>query len=90
MTKITVPADCGNTPKKVFLIEFNKAFATGNGDFIIDHISNNITWIIYGDKTIQGKEDFTNEMYVMKESVADELILESLLTYGTEGVVTQK
>lgn len=57
MTKITVIPDCGNAPKKEFLKDFNIAFATGEADFIIQHVSDNIVWSIYGDKDIIGKED---------------------------------
>lgn len=36
MTKINIPFDCGNSPKREFIKQFNIAFAKGNADFIID------------------------------------------------------
>ncbi|MBJ7879838.1 hypothetical protein [Gelidibacter salicanalis] len=54
MTKINIPFDCGNLPKREFIKQFNIAFAMGNSDFIIDHVSEDIVWIIHGDKRIEG------------------------------------
>ncbi|PWJ58052.1 SnoaL-like protein [Dyadobacter jejuensis] len=84
MTKITVTPDCGNAPKKVFLKDFNIAFATGDADFIIDHVSDDICWEIYGDKTIQGKEQFAKEINLMKSYVADEVVIHTIITHGKE------
>ncbi|MEO1052087.1 MAG: nuclear transport factor 2 family protein [Bacteroidota bacterium] len=84
MTKITVKPDCGNAPRKAFLRDFNSAFAKGDAGFIIDHVSDDMLWIIHGDKTIKGKEAFANEINVMKDYVADELIIEHIITHGRE------
>ncbi len=84
MTKINITADCKNSPKKEFLKELNIAFATGNADFIVDHVSEDITWNIYGDKNITGKENFNNEVHKMKEYVADEMTLHTIITHGKE------
>ena len=62
MTKITVTPDCGNAPRKEFLKDFNIAFATGKADFIIEHVSDDIQWNIYGDKHVTGKESFIKEI----------------------------
>lgn len=87
MTKITVAADCGHAPKKAFLRDFNIAFAKGNADFIIKHVSKDIEWIIYGDTTYQGKQSFSEAVHQMKEYVADELVLHSIITHGREAAV---
>lgn len=84
MTKINIPIDCDNSPKRKFIKEFNIAFAKGNANFIIDHVSEDIVWIIHGDKTIVGREDFTKEIHQMKNEVADELTLKSIITHGKE------
>ena len=87
MTKITVTPDCGNAPRKEFLKEFNIAFATGNAAFIIEHADDNITWTIYGDKQIEGKEDFAKEINVMKDYIADEVVIHSIITHGREAAL---
>jgi hypothetical protein len=87
MTKITVEPDCGNAPRKEFLRDFNIAFATGDVDFIIQHVSNDIEWKIYGDKHINGKEAFIKEVNIMKEYTADEVIIHSIITHGREAAL---
>lgn len=84
MTKINIVANCENSPRKEFLKEYNIAFATGNADFIIEHASNEINWIIYGDKTVIGKKDFNKEVNKMKEYIADEMTLHHIITHGSE------
>lgn len=87
MTKITVIPDCGNAPKKEFLKDFNIAFATGEADFIIQHVSDNIVWSIYGDKDIIGKEPFIKEINIMKDYTADEVVIHSIITHGQEAAL---
>ncbi|HET8736139.1 MAG TPA: nuclear transport factor 2 family protein [Pricia sp.] len=82
MTKIKIPEDCGNSPRQAFLKEFNTAFGKGNAEFIIDHVSEDIVWWIYGDKKLEGKDAFAKEVYSMKEYVADEMILHHIITHG--------
>tara|TARA_R110002124_G_scaffold274893_3_gene444974 strand:- start:1698 stop:2078 length:381 start_codon:yes stop_codon:yes gene_type:complete len=84
MTKITVIPDCGNAPKKRFLKDFNVAFATGDAGFIIEHVSEDIRWEVYGDKSIQGKGQFSKEINLMASSVADEIAIHSIITHGKE------
>lgn len=85
--KITTLADCGNSPKGTFLRDFNIAFAKGNADFIIESVTDDILWVMHGDKTVEGIEAFTKEINMMKEYKADELKLNSIITHGREGAV---
>ncbi|NJN27476.1 MAG: hypothetical protein HC819_16635, partial [Cyclobacteriaceae bacterium] len=87
MTKITVSPDCGNAPRKQFLKDFNIAFATGDADFIIQHVCDDIEWNIHGDKHISGKEAFTKEIYIMKEYSADEVVIHTIITHGREAAL---
>ena len=87
MTKITVTPDCGNAPRKEFLKDFNIAFATGDADFIIQHVSDTIEWNIYGDKHIIGKENFIKEINSMKDYTADEVVIHSIITHGREAAL---
>lgn len=81
-TKITISKDCGNSPRQAFLKEFNTAFAKGDAEFIIDHVSEDIVWYIHGDKQLKGKEAFAQEIESMKTYVADEMILHNTITHG--------
>ena len=87
MTKITVTPDCGNAPRKAFLKDFNIAFATGDADFIINHVHEDIVWTIYGDKHIEGKEAFVKEINIMKDYTADEVVIHSIITHGREAAL---
>jgi len=87
MAEITVKAALDHSPRKQFLKDFNLAFARGNADFIIEHVSDDIHWIIYGDKEIQGKEAFTKEVNIMKDYTADELVIRSIVTHGREAAL---
>ncbi len=88
MTKIIVSSDCGNAPKREFLKQINIAFAKGNSDFLTDSVTNEIVWNIVGDRKIEGKEKFTEEIEKMRTEKASELILDRILTHGKEGAVS--
>lgn len=85
MTKIISSPNCGNSPKMIFLKEFNIAFAKGNLEFLIKNVTDEIVWNIIGDRKIEGKEKFTEELGKMKSEKATELIIEQILSHGKEG-----
>lgn len=85
MTKIISSPNCGNSPKMEFLKDFNIAFAKGNVEFLIESVTDEIVWDIIGDKKIEGKENFVEELKKMKGEKATELILDQILSHGKEG-----
>jgi len=88
MTKITINPDCGNSPKKAFIRDLNIAFAEGNGSYILDHVSEDIKWLMYGDFEIMGKEAFKEEIDKMVNYPSpEEFTLESIITHGSEAAV---
>lgn len=88
MTKITTRPNCGNSPKQEFLKDINIAFAQGHSDFLIESVTDDIIWNIVGDKTIEGKAHFAEELKTMKETKPKELVLERIITHGKEGAVS--
>jgi hypothetical protein len=88
MVKIIVKSNCGNAPKIEFLKEINIAFVEGNSDFLIESVTDNIVWKIIGDRIIEGKEKFKNELEKMNSEKASELKLNRILTHGKEGAVS--
>ena len=58
MAKITVEADCGNSPKKAFLRDLSVAFAAADVATISASVTNDISWHIVGDRQIDGRADF--------------------------------
>lgn len=85
MTKIISNPNCGNSPKMEFLKQFNTAFAKGNIEFITESVTDDIVWNIIGDKKIEGKIKFNQELEKMKSEKATELIIDHILSHGKEG-----
>ncbi|WP_303925204.1 nuclear transport factor 2 family protein [Draconibacterium sediminis] len=88
MTKIVSKPNCGNSPKMEFLKEFNIAFAKGNVEFITGNVTDEIVWNIIGNKKIEGKEKFTEELEKMKSEKVSELIIDQILSHGKEGAAS--
>ena len=85
MTKIVSSPNCGNSPKMEFLKDFNIAFAKGNVEFIVDSVTDDVIWNIIGDKKLDGKKTFEEELEKMKSEKATELIIDQILSHGKEG-----
>ena len=88
MTKIVSKPNCGNSPKMEFLKEFNIAFAKGNVEFITGNVTDEIVWNIIGNKKIEGKAKFTEELEKMKSEKVSELIIDQILSHGKEGAAS--
>jgi len=87
MVKIIVGADCGNSPKKLFLKDFNIAIAEGNTGFVRDGLSDDIIWEIVGDKVIEGKSAFIDHLIQLGSIRVSELIINNIITHGKEAAV---
>src|SRR5690554_6227659 len=87
MTKIVSSPNCGNSPKMEFLKDFNIAFAKGDVEFIAESVTDDIVWDIIGDRKIEGKEKFTEELEQMKSLKTTELEIDQILSHGKEGAV---
>ncbi len=87
MVNTTVHTSCKNSPKREFLKEWTIAFAEGNSSFVLDGISDGVTWNIVGDKRIEGKEAFGQALEEMGANEVAELALHKIVTHGKEGAV---
>jgi hypothetical protein len=87
MVKINVHADCGNSPKNIFLKDLSVAFGKGNISYIIEQVSDDIEWHIIGDKRIQGKADFVAEWEQMQTQKAVEVTIATVISHGKFGSV---
>ena len=54
-------------------------------EFITESVTDDIVWNIIGDRKIEGKEKFTEELEKMKSEKATELIIDQILSHGKEG-----
>lgn len=87
MVKITVVADCGNSPKKTFLKDLNIAFAEGNVEFIANNLADDVTWETVGHHRLEGKDAFVSALNEMRDTQVSELTIERVITHGKEGAV---
>ncbi|CAM1363286.1 conserved hypothetical protein [Tenacibaculum litoreum] len=87
MLKIISSPSCGNSPKMTLLKEFNIALAKGDLEFLTESVTDEIVWNIIGDRKVEGKEEFIEELKKIKEKEVIELTLEQILSHGKEGAV---
>ena len=85
MVKISVAADCGNSPKKRFLKDFNIAYVEGNSDFLLDGVSDDFHLNTVGDRQIEGKAEFAQALAGTRKNPPTELTLATIITHGKEG-----
>ncbi len=86
MVTVTVPEDCGNSPRKKVLKEFNVAFAEGDVETILDWVTDDIRWIIFGKDQIEGKENFGDALRSLcqdgSDGEDDEWFIDTIITHG--------
>lgn len=87
MTKIILKTDCGHSPKREFLKNFNVAFGKGNVEFLTDNVTEDVIWNMVGNKIIEGKDDYSKAINKMKEKKISEYVIEKIVTHGKEGAV---
>lgn len=87
MTKITLETDCGHSPKREFLKDFNAAYGKGKSTFLTENVTDDIVWNIMGGKTIEGKETYAAALEEMKKKEVAEMTIEKVVTHGKEGAV---
>lgn len=82
--ELSVPEDCGNSPRKKFLVEFNRAFAECNVAYVLEHVSDEIVWDMVGNKVVSGIAAMRQELETIAVENADSLTLHSVITHGRE------
>jgi hypothetical protein len=85
--KISFPVHCGNSPKKILLIDLYKAVTTDDYDFILSNLEDKVRVNIVGDGEIRGKE---NVVSVLRELVAKglkEIEINDAITHGNTAAV---
>ena len=87
MVKVTVTADCGDSPKIQFIKKISIAFACGDSDFLLERITDKFVWDIVGNKKIEDIEILAEELESRRSAVPSELMFEQILTHRKEGAV---
>jgi len=75
------------TDKGKFLRKFNLAFARKDMDFVQKNITEDIIWVIAGDKIVKGKENFIEQVTSMHEGKGFELTIDNVITHGSTAAV---
>src|SRR5690606_6705939 len=83
MFVIEAPKDCGNAPKKQFLVDYQRALAEKDLDFLSNHLSARINWEVVGEMTISGKEEFLKHISETKFGKVVHQVVETLFTHVT-------
>lgn len=84
--KVDAPEDCGNSPRKAMLLDFNVALASGDVDRVLDHVSEKIEWKLVGDQRVSGKAAFRMALQGSSMKVA-RLRISNIITHGKSAAV---
>ncbi|MDN3594158.1 nuclear transport factor 2 family protein [Zunongwangia endophytica] len=76
-----------DSKKEELLIDFNKAFASGNDQFMLDHVTDDFHWIMIGKKEVKGKENFSKTLKEMQDHTTDDLEFVDVIIHGNKGCV---
>lgn len=87
MPTINIPDDCGNSPKKLFLKDFNIAFIKNDLAKILESLTDDVRWNMVGSKVVEGKEAIKEFILPMMESKGTELTINSIITHGKTAAV---
>ena len=75
------------TKKEKLLQSINEAFAKSDIDFIIEHVTDDISWTAVGDFTVTGKEAFSETLKSMQSEEPYHLEIKNIITHGNSAAV---
>ena len=87
MTEIVVNEDCGNSPRKAVLRDFNLAFINGEVDATLEFGSDDVTWNLVGEATIEGSAGMRAWLESMAGKKARRVVLENIITDGRTAAI---
>ncbi|MCP9200393.1 nuclear transport factor 2 family protein [Gramella sp. GC03-9] len=80
--------------REKLMTKINKAFAEGDAEFISNSVTDDIKWVIVGEKTISGKTEFEASLDRMKLGGPLEIIVKNVINEKekcvVEGIVEMK
>lgn len=80
--KLVSNVDCGNAPKKQFVLDFTIAFVKADIKTILEMLDDNAEWNMVGTKIIKGKEGIRTELESIDLKEAQLLKIENILSHG--------
>ena len=91
MVKIRIGKDCGNSPKNLFLRDFNIAVAKGNTEIIGQNITEDVTWHLFepaNQKTIHGRDGVLEEYVQNLVIVPAEYNINTVIAHDDRGAIS--
>lgn len=82
MTRVHCTPDCGNAPNKQLLKDFNTAFAKGDGDTVLAHLADDVSWTVVGDTKLAGRDAVSREVAQHAGNRAKRLRIDDIITHG--------
>lgn len=80
--------NCGNSPKSLFLKQFNIDFAEGNVEALLASVTDDIVWRMVAEgKVIEGIGHFTAVTQKLAAHPAQRLTFDQIITHGKAGSV---
>lgn len=87
MTEIVVPEDCGNAPREAWLRDFNVDFINGDVEATLGYVTEDVTWNLVGEATIEGREGMRSWLEAMAGKKARRVVLENIITHGDTAAI---
>ena len=75
---------------KDFLKKFNEAFAKSDHSAILKMVTDDIVWEVYGDRRVNGREDFRDFLKNMQNEEKIKITIEDMIINDHEAAVTGK
>lgn len=75
------------TGNQIFLEKFNEAFAKNDTNYILEHVTDDIHWEIVGDKTVEGKDAFSEALKLMQQNEPLSMTIHHIITHGKHASV---
>jgi hypothetical protein len=85
MTRIICAEDCGNSPRKLLLRDFNSALARGNRARVLGYLADDILWEWVGATTLRGREAVDGMLKRLQHEARQELVIDNIITHGSTG-----
>ncbi len=72
---------------QIFCREFNEAFVKGNASFILESVTDDVSWQMVGTGTISGKDALKETLGNMDDTNHFNLVINHIITHGKEAAV---
>src|ERR1044071_4703970 len=87
MTEIVVEEDCGGSPRKEWLRDFNVAFINGRVEETVGYVTDDVEWELVGEGTIRGRDGMRAWLESMAGKSARRVVLKRIVTDGDTAAI---